>query len=125
MIKLEWKQEFNELEFTITFEENFNQKYLQHEINNNTFKLIYRGIVFLNEAFSLSVKKETLYWEIKNNSIIYNIEKKKAEWWDSLFINGEKVDKEKLASEKIVDLSLLGAEERKILSEMIYKQSNK
>ncbi|KCZ75466.1 hypothetical protein H311_03558, partial [Anncaliia algerae PRA109] len=78
MIKLEWKQEFNELEFTITFEENFNQKYLQHEINNNTFKLIYRGIVFLNETFSLSVKKETLYWEIKNNSIIYNIEKKKA-----------------------------------------------
>lgn len=125
MNKYTWKQEYNELEIIFELSDSFTKELMKYTINNNIFTLIYNDKVILSSKFTHSIIKETFYWYYNADKIVFAAEKKIPGWWDSLFVGSEKIDREKLATEKVVDVSLLSIEERKVLSEMLYNQSKR
>ncbi|RVD91217.1 nuclear movement protein [Tubulinosema ratisbonensis] len=125
MENYKWNQEYNEIEIIFDIKEDLNTKLMKYTLNNNIFTLFYNDKVIITSKFNQLIIKDTFYWYTGDNKIVFVGEKKIPGWWDSLFIGGEKIDREKLANEKTVDVGLLGEEERKVLSEMLYNQSKK
>ncbi|KRH94416.1 Nuclear distribution protein NUDC [Pseudoloma neurophilia] len=119
-----WDQSVKELFINLPVDDNTKFKDVAIECHESTISVKIKGKLVLKGEFLHLIKFEndTLIFSIDDNNLEITLDKQDKKLWESLFIESEKVNLDKLAQEKQMPFEDLDSEAQQMINKMMYQQ---
>ncbi|KAG0437213.1 Nuclear movement protein nudc [Dictyocoela muelleri] len=121
-----WSQEIDEINIDIDFK-NKNAKDIKVNVSDLDMKIICSDEILLSGKLNNSVYTghKDILWYIEDDKLFITLNKKEKKWWDSLFVDSEKIDVNEVVQSKNGNFDDLDDEAKQVVEKMMREQSDK